>query len=52
LLRAVFDARGFFGQCPSESRGPYLQGRELREERFNGAPPGIVSAAGLVGTRV
>jgi hypothetical protein len=42
------EAFGFFGHFPSLSRGPYLQGRA--EERFKGAPPGIVVAFGDVGT--
>jgi hypothetical protein len=40
-------ARGFFGQRPSESRGPYLQGRFPAD--FNGEPPGIAVARGLTG---
>lgn len=46
---------GFFGHFPSSSRGPYLQGRERERELvrgdLRGAPPGIVSAAGEVGTQ-
>lgn len=48
VLELLELVRGFFGQRPSASRGPYLQGR--LEERANGAPPGIVVAAGDVGT--